>query len=128
MDPISLNRSSPEMSNMGADPVGYQNYPHVWLDNLQEVDIPEEGEIRFRYSRKKKIETETKDNETTSVELCLKAITDICECEGKEDDGLSEPDNMPSDSDAESALDRIMKELGDEDMEDESEDDNPSKY
>ena len=128
MDPISLKFPLHSPLNYPQPPDVSDQYPRVWLDNLQEVDIPEEGEIRFRYSRKKKIETETKDNETLSVELCLKAITDICDCEGKEDDGLSEPDNMPSDSDAESALDRIMKELGDEDMEDESEDDNPSKY
>lgn len=126
MDPISLKLGSPV-----GDPVSplnvSDNFPRVWLDNLQEVDIPEEGEIRFRYSRKKKVETETKDNETVSVELCLKAITDICDCEGKEDDGMNEPDDMPKD--AEEALDRIMKNLGEEDMEDdESEDDNPAKY
>lgn len=126
MNPIPLN-SKPSYSEAPV-PMDMPNFPRVWLDNLQEVDIPEEGEIRFRYSRKKKIETETKDNETVSVELCLKAITDICDCKGKEDDGMNEPEDMPSDGDAESALDRIMSELGDDDMEDESEDDNPAKY
>ena len=127
MDTIPLSRpslASPVYSEVPES----AKYPHVWLDSLQDIDIPEEGEIRFRYSRTKKIETETKDNETTSVELCLKAITDICDCEGKEDDGMNEPDSMPSDGDAEKALDRIMSELNDEDMEDESEDDNPAKY
>lgn len=122
MEPVSLMNSPSTSLGTPVSPMETPNkFPHVWLDGLQEVDIPEEGEIRFRYSRKKKIETETKDNETTSVELCLKAITDICDCKDKEDDGMNEPEDMPREEDAESALERIMSELKDEDMEEEDE-------
>lgn len=91
------------------------SFPTVWLNDLRGVDIPEEGEIRFRYSRVRKTETETKHDETCSYELTLKAITDICDCGEEEEDGK---ENM----------DRLMEDLKDEDMVDESEDDNPAKY
>lgn len=97
-------------------------FPHVWLNRLRNVDIPEEGEIRFRYSRRKKVETETRGDETCDYELCLKAITDICDCEGKEDDGLGDI------SKANEVMDEMLDKLTEEDMEDESEDDNPDKY
>lgn len=118
MDPIPLSVSYPEAPG----PVGPSG-PRVFLDNLQGVELPEEGEIRFRYSRMNKTEREPRHGEeTVSYELCLKAITDICDCEGKEDDGMSEP------KDADEALDKLAEGLTEEDMEDESEDDNPDKY
>ncbi len=118
MDPIPLKIDFSE-----AIPVapGGAEFPHVWLNRLRDVEIPEEGEIRFRYSRRKKVETETKNDETCDYELCLKAITDICDCEGKEDDGMSDPK-------ADEVMDDMLEKLTEEDMEDESEDDNPDKY
>jgi len=125
MDPIPLKIDFSD-APVPSGPVGIE-FPHVWLNRLRDVEIPEEGEIRFRYSRRKKVETETKEDETCDYELCLKAITDICDCEGKEDDGMNDPEpEMPED--AEGALEAIMEKLTDEDMEDESEDDNPDKY
>lgn len=125
MDPIPLKIDFSD-APVPSGPVGIE-FPHVWLNRLRDVDIPEEGEIRFRYSRRKKVETETRGDETCDYELCLKAITDICDCEGKEDDGMNDPKpEMPED--AEGALEAIMEKLTYEDMEDESEDDNPDKY
>jgi len=115
MDPIPLK---PDFSDSPV-PVNPSEGPTVWLSRLRDVDIPEEGEIRFRYSRKKKVETETRADETCDYELCLKAITDICDCADKEPDGMDDPD---------AAMDRLAEDLKDEDLVDESEDDNPSKY
>jgi hypothetical protein len=116
MDPIPLNV---DFSGGAVVAASSPEFPHVWLNRLRDVDIPEEGEIRFRYSRKKKVETETRTDETCDYELCLKAITDICDCADKEPDGMDDP---------EAALDRLAEDLKDEDMVDESEDDNPDKY
>lgn len=97
------------------------NFPTVWLNDLRDVDLPEEGVISFRYSRARKTETETPSDETCSYELTLKAITDVCacgegcSCEEKTED---ERDNM----------DKLMEGLKEEEMIDESEDDNPAKY
>ncbi len=114
MEPISLSTDfgvptspSPEATQ----------FPHVWLNRLRDVDLPEEGEIRFRYSRRRKVETETKQDETVDYELCLKAITDICDCEGKEDDGMSDEPR-----DADEALDRIMVDLKEDELKEKDED------
>lgn len=132
MKPVSLKREDlPPMVFGGPD-----KYPRLWLDGLTDVDIPEEGEIRFRFSRIAKIEKEDRSGETTSVELVLKKITDICDCKGKdaeynEDRGEemeSEDEGEVEEMDAEEALDSIMEDLDEEDMMDESEDDNPEKY
>lgn len=132
MKPVSLKREDlPPMVFGGPD-----KYPRLWLDGLTDVDIPEEGEIRFRFSRIAKIEKEDRSGETMSVELVLKKITDICDCKGKdaeynEDRGEemeSEDEGEVEEMDAEEALDSIMEDLDEEDMMDESEDDNPEKY
>lgn len=118
MDPVPLKI---DFSSVAHPETATAEFPHVWLNRLRDVDIPEEGEIRFRYSRRKKVETETRGDETCDYELCLKAITDICDCEGKEDDGLSDPK-------ADEVMDEMFEKLTEEDMADESEDDNPDKY
>lgn len=132
MKPVSLKREDFVPMPFG----GPEKFPRLWLDGLTDVDIPEEGEIRFRFSRISKIEKEDRSGETTSVELVLKKITDICDCKGKdaeynEDRGEemeSEDEGENEEMDAEEALDSIMEDLDEEDMIDESEDDNPEKY
>lgn len=132
MKPVSLKREDFVPMPFG----GPEKFPRLWLDGLTDVDIPEEGEIRFRFSRISKIEKEDRSGETTSVELVLKKITDICDCKGKdaeynEDRGEemeSEDEGENEEMDAEEALDSIMEDLDEEDMVDESEDDNPEKY
>lgn len=132
MKPVSLKREDFVPMPFG----GPDKFPKLWLDGLTDVDIPEEGEIRFRFSRIAKIEKEDRNGETTSVELVLKKITDICDCKGKdaeynEDRGEeveSEDEGETEEMDADEALDSIMEDLDEEDMIDESEDDNPEKY
>ena len=132
MKPVSLKREDFAPMPFG----GPDKFPKLWLDGLTDVDIPEEGEIRFRFSRIAKIEKEDRSGESTSVELVLKKITDICDCKGKdaeynEDRGEkmeSEDEGENEEMDAEEALDAIMEDLDEEDMMDESEDDNPEKY
>lgn len=132
MKPVSLKREDFVPMPFG----GPDKFPKLWLDGLTDVEIPEEGEIRFRFSRIAKIEKEDRSGETTSVELVLKKITDICDCKGKdaeynEDRGGemgSEDEGENEEMDAEEALDSIMEDLDEEDMVDESEDDNPEKY
>ena len=132
MKPVSLKREDFVPMPFG----GPDKFPKLWLDGLTDVDIPEEGEIRFRFSRIAKIEKEDRSGETTSVELVLKKITDICDCKGKdaeynEDRGEeteSEDEGETEEMDADEALDSIMEDLDEEDMIDESEDDNPEKY
>jgi len=132
MKPVTLKREDFVPMPFG----GPEKFPRLWLDGLTDVDIPEEGEIRFRFSRIAKIEKEDRSGETTSVELVLKKITDICDCKGKdaeynEDRGEemdSEDEGENEEMDAEEALDSIMEDLDEEDMVDESEDDNPEKY
>lgn len=114
MEPISLSHQPGDMPFTPPGPIR----PRVFLDRLKEVELPKEGEIRFRYSRIKKIETETKTDETCDYELELHAITDICDCADKE----------PADKDAEESIVELMDELSEDDMVDESEDDNPAKY
>lgn len=132
MKPVSLKREDLVPMPFG----GPDKFPKLWLDGLTDVDIPEEGEIRFRFSRISKIEKEDRNGETMSVELVLKKITDICDCKGKdaeynEDRGEemeSEDEGESEEMDADEALDAIMEDLDEEDMIDESEDDNPDKY
>lgn len=132
MKPVSLKREDFVPMPFG----GPDKFPKLWLDGLTDVDIPEEGEIRFRFSRISKIEKEDRNGETMSVELVLKKITDICDCKGKdaeynEDRGEemeSEDEGESEEMDADEALDAIMEDLDEEDMIDESEDDNPDKY
>lgn len=132
MKPVSLKREDFVPMPFG----GPEKFPRLWLDGLTDVDIPEEGEIRFRFSRISKIEKEDRSGETTSVELVLKKITDICDCKGKDaeynenrgEEMESEDEGENEEMDAEEALDSIMEDLDEEDMVDESEDDNPEKY
>lgn len=132
MKPVSLKREDFAPMPFG----GPDKFPKLWLDGLTDVDIPEEGEIRFRFSRIAKIEKEDRSGETTSVELVLKKITDICDCKGKDaeynenrgEEMESEDEGENEEMDAEEALDAIMEDLDEEDMMDESEDDNPEKY
>ena len=132
MKPVSLKREDFVPMPFG----GPDKFPRLWLDGLTDVDIPEEGEIRFRFSRIAKIEKEDRSGETTSVELVLKKITDICDCKGKDaeynenrgEEMESEDEGENEEMDAEEALDSIMEDLDEEDMVDESEDDNPEKY
>jgi hypothetical protein len=132
MKPVSLKRED----FLPMPPSGPEKFPRLWLDGLTDVDIPEEGEIRFRFSRISKIEKEDRSGETTSVELVLKKITDICDCKGKDaeynenrgEEMESEDEGENEEMDAEEALDSIMEDLDEEDMVDESEDDNPEKY
>lgn len=113
MEPISLQVQGLNSPVAPESP----NFPTVWLDDLRGVELPEEGEIRFRYSRVRKTETETKDDETCTFELQLKAIIDICGCSEEETDGSGKDE-----------MDKLMEGLGEEDLKDESEDDNPDKY
>lgn len=132
MKPVSLKREDFAPMPFG----GPDKFPKLWLDGLTDVDIPEEGEIRFRFSRIAKIEKEDRSGETTSVELVLKKITDICDCKGKDaeynenrgEEMESDDEGENEEMDAEEALDSIMEDLDEEDMVDESEDDNPEKY
>jgi hypothetical protein len=132
MKPVSLKREDFAPMPFG----GPEKFPRLWLDGLTDVDIPEEGEIRFRFSRIAKIEKEDRSGESTSVELVLKKITDICDCKGKDaeynenrgEEMESEDEGENEEMDAEEALDSIMEDLDEEDMVDESEDDNPEKY
>ena len=134
MKPVSLKREDFVPMPFG----GPDKFPKLWLDGLTDVDIPEEGEIRFRFSRIAKIEKEDRSGESTSVELVLKKITDICDCKGKdaeynenrgeEMESEDEDEGENEEMDAEEALDSIMEDLDEEDMVDESEDDNPEKY
>jgi hypothetical protein len=132
MKPVSLKREDFVPMPFG----GPDKFPRLWLDGLTDVDIPEEGEIRFRFSRIAKIEKEDRSGESTSVELVLKKITDICDCKGKDaeynenrgEEMESEDEGENEEMDAEEALDSIMEDLDEEDMVDESEDDNPEKY
>jgi hypothetical protein len=132
MKPVSLKREDFVPMPFG----GPEKFPRLWLDGLTDVDIPEEGEIRFRFSRIAKIEKEDRSGESTSVELVLKKITDICDCKGKDaeynenrgEEMESEDEGENEEMDAEEALDSIMEDLDEEDMVDESEDDNPEKY
>ena len=114
MESISFHTQPGGLPEMPSNPL----LPHVYLPGLRDVDLPEEGEIRFRYSRVRKTETETKTDETCDYELELHAITDICDCADKE----------PVDKDAEESIVGLMEELSEADMIDESEDDNPAKY
>lgn len=138
MKPVSLKREDFAPMPFG----GPDKFPKLWLDGLTDVDIPEEGEIRFRFSRIAKIEKEDRSGESTSVELVLKKITDICDCKGKDaaynepgmegdmesEDDMGEEEDSSEPMDAEEALDAIMEKLDESDMIDESEDDNPEKY
>lgn len=111
MDPIPLKRNLPESAFLTPSSV---DYPHLFLDNLKGVDIPEEGEIRFRYSRLVKTEREDRNGESISVELCLKKITDICDCKGR-DAEYNEDDSAPE-KDTDETLDDLMESMDDEDM------------
>lgn len=124
MKPIPLKR---EPSYELTEPAMPDSCPRVYLDRLDDVDLPEEGEIRFRYSRMRKTVTEDSEGEFYSYELKLKAITDICDCKGRDAEN-NEPDEKEGPEDAEEALEELMEKISDEDMEDESEDDNPDKY
>jgi len=119
MKPISLKPAE----YVNSIPGPYSSFPLVHLDALTDVDLPEEGEIRFRFSRRRKTEVETHDGETVSYELCLKAITDICDCKGKDAEN-----NDPESDKYEDHMDKMMDEMTENDMVDESEDDNPDKY
>lgn len=118
--PVSLERGTFDVPTPESPEAA--KYPHVWLDNLKGVVIPEEGEIRFRYSRKRLTVSVTDDATTQNVELCLKAITDICDCEKEDGSMKDEP------KDADEALETLLSTITEEDMKDESEDDNPEKY
>lgn len=127
MKPVSLkkeiNRDPFVIKPMSSE------FPTLWLDDLQDVEIPEEGEIRFRFSRVSKTEIEDRKGERMSVELKLKSITDICDCEG-DDEENNEPEKADK-MDADSMMESLMGDLDVEElnnMEDESEDDNPEKY
>lgn len=113
MDPIPL-KITPSI------PTGLSGheYPHLFLSDLRGVDIPEEGEIRFRYSRLVKTEREDKTGESTSVELCLKKITDICDCKGR-DAEYNEEESDGGPKDAEESLDELMESLDESELEDE---------
>lgn len=121
-NPISLKHDYAEPLN--APEISFDmGYPRVWLDKIKGVVIPEEGEIRFRYSRKRLTVDVTDSGTSQSVELCLKSITDICDCE-REDGTMKDEDGKDSDA----AIEKLMKSLSEDDLEDESEDDNPDKY
>jgi len=110
MDPIPLKRNLPESAFLTPSS---GDYPHLYLDNLKGVDIPEEGEIRFRYSRLVKTEREDRNGESISVELCLKKITDICDCKGR-DAEYNEDDSAPE-KDTDETLDDLMESMDEED-------------
>jgi len=114
MEPISLQVQGLNSPVAPENP----NFPTVWLNDLRGVELPEEGIISFRYSRARKTETETPQDETCSYELILKSITDVCDC--SEEDG-GEDSNKDE-------MDKLMESLDEEDLKDESEDDNPAKY
>ena len=129
MKPISLEKNK-DLPMLPSPPMGFgPNFPTLWLDDLQDVEIPEEGEIRFRFSRVSKTEIEDRKGERMSVELKLKSITDICDCEG-DDEENNEPEKANK-MDADSMMESLMGDLDVEElnnMQDESEDDNPEKY
>ena len=114
MDPVSLKQSYPGTPFGIPEPTN--PYPRLFLDNLRGVDIPEEGEIRFRYSRLVKTEREDRTGESVSVELCLKKITDICDCKGRDEEN-NEPETEARAKDTEETLDDLMESMDDEDME-----------
>ncbi len=130
MKPISLkkeiNRDPFVIKPMSSE------FPTLWLDGLEGIKIPEEGEIRLRFSRISKTETEDREGERMSVQLKLKAITDLCDCKGR--DAKNNDDEEGSDveaMDADAVMQSLMEELDVEEldaMKDESEDDNPEKY
>jgi hypothetical protein len=130
MKPISLkkeiNRDPFVIKTMPSE------FPTLWLDGLEGIKIPEEGEIRLRFSRISKTETEDREGERMSVQLKLKAITDLCDCKGR--DAKNNDDEEGSDvedMDADAVMQSLMDELDVEEldaMKDESEDDNPEKY
>lgn len=123
MKPVSL-KADPSY-NLPVSPSELPG-PTVYLDTLPvDLDIPEEGEIRFRYSRRRRILTDAKSDARQSVELCLKTITDICDCKGKDEENN---DGKKEAKDADEVFDALIIELKDEDYVDESEDDNPDKY
>lgn len=125
MKPIPLNRT-PDFP--APETLGGYDCPRVFLDRLPDVDIPEEGEIRFRFSRVRKTTTEDLEGESSSYELKLKAITDICDCKGRDAENNEPEEEDEGPEDAEEALEELMEKISDKDMEDESEDDNPDKY
>jgi hypothetical protein len=124
MDPVSLRRPDFDSFAVPSSPEG----PTVYLTNLPaDLEIPLEGEIRFRYSRQDLTISVNERGAHKQVTLCLKKITDVCDCEGKgeeEDDGPELPRKA---KDADEVLTQLLDELS-EDYIDESEDDNPDKY
>lgn len=107
-----------------ASPDPSRRYPHVYIPLKDGADIPEEGEIRFRYSRIRISANIDKNGATGDVQLCLTAITDICDCEGKDD----EENDLEEKKDTSDIMDELMSKLAESDMEDDSEDSNPEKY
>jgi len=101
-------------------PASPSSGPTLFLSGLRGVELPMEGEIRLRYSLRTKTERETRHDETCDYELAIKAITDICDCADKKDDGLSDPEPMRRDEDdTEAALDKIREGLTEDDLEEE---------
>jgi len=126
-NPIPLTRSFSAELIM---PPSESYSPTVDLNRVKGLEsLPEEGEIRFRYSRIRQSTTEDETGTHYSCTLKLKSITDICDCEGKDEEN-NEPERAEK-VNADEALDSLMEELDVEElenMEDESEDDNPEKY
>jgi hypothetical protein len=130
MKPVSLKKNNPDNSPMFmgmSELPKTAEFPSLWLDDLKGVEIPEEGEIRLRFSRISKTETEDQKGERMSVQLKLKAITDICDCKGRDAEN-NEEEIGSEEMDAEDAMESLMEDLDLSEVEDESEDDNPEKY
>ena len=83
--------------------------PTVDLSRVKDLnELPEEGEIRFRYSRIRQSTTEDMEGTHYSATLKLKAITDVCDCDGRTPE-YDEPRREAKDVDA--VLDELMDEL-----------------
>lgn len=108
MEPISLKQNYSSDIPM---PVGPEDSwcPTVDLSGVKGLDeLPEEGEIRFRYSRIRQSTTEDAEGSHYSATLKLKAITDICDCDGRTPE-YNEP--RRESRDVEAVLDGLMEEL-----------------
>lgn len=127
MKPVSLKKNNPDNGPMFMDMSKIAEFPSLWLDELKGVEIPEEGEIRLRFSRISKTETKDQKGERMSVQLKLKAITDICDCKGRDAEN-NEEETESEEMDAEDVMESLMEDLDLSEVEDESEDDNPEKY
>lgn len=127
MKSISLKKNSFGNAPMFMGMPKISEFPSLWLDDLRGVEIPEEGEIRFRFSRISKTETEDQMGERMSVQLKLKAITDVCDCDGRDAENNEEESEI-EELDAEDVIDRLMEDFDPLEVKDESEDDNPEKY